>query len=77
MSENKQNCPANAMFAKWRRAVDIRLYKVYGITIDDAGIDDKRLTNHFQSAETPNDFVYWVGEKYDLDPKTDYLWHQR
>jgi len=73
MSRKEQHYLAGEAFEEWRKAVDGRLYEVFGITICDADIDEERLTNHFQSNETPNDFVDWFGEKYDLDRKSDYL----
>jgi hypothetical protein len=73
MSQKKQPRQTTEAFNDWRKAIDDRMYEVFGITICDAGIDDQRLTNHFKSNETPNDFVDWFGEKYDLDRKTDYL----
>lgn len=56
-------------FKDWRSAVDRRLQDVYCITIVDAGIDDKRLVNHWTSYDTPSEFVEWFGTKYDLDTK--------
>lgn len=56
-------------FGDWRAAVDRRLFEVYGITIDDAGIEHQQLSNHWEENEPPNDFVEWFGLKYDLDPK--------
>jgi hypothetical protein len=57
-------------FAKWRSAVNRRLKDVYVITIDDAGIDDERLSSHWQMKQSPYDFVEWLAIKYDLDPKS-------
>jgi hypothetical protein len=55
-------------FDDWRDAVDQRLYQVYCITIEDAGIDKEYLINHWQSNEVPFDFVEWFANKFDLDP---------
>lgn len=77
MHQNEQRPSNVAPFQEWREAVDSHLYEIYGITISDAGIDDDRLANHFQSDETPNDFVDWFGGKYDLNRKGDYLWPLR
>ena len=57
-------------FSKWRNAVNRRLKDVYLITIDDAGIDDERLSSHWQMKQSPYEFVGWFGIKYDLDPKS-------
>jgi hypothetical protein len=57
-------------FAKWRSAVNLRLKKIYAITINDAGIDDEFLTSHWEMKQSPYEFVEWFGNKYDLDPKS-------
>jgi hypothetical protein len=57
-------------FAEWRSAVDRRLEEVYLTTIDDAGIDEERLSSHWQMKQPPYEFVEWFGNKYDLDPKS-------
>ncbi len=73
MIEDESQQTELAAFREWRKAVDRHLKEIYGITIDDADINDERLGNHFQSSETPEDFVDWFGGKYDLDRKSDYL----
>ena len=55
-------------FAKWRDAVNRRLKKIYGITINHAGIGDQFLRSHWENKESPFEFVLWYGNKYDLDP---------
>jgi len=57
-------------FREWRNAVDRRLKDIYVITIDDAGIEDERLTSHWEMKQSPWEFVEWFGDKYDLDPKS-------
>jgi hypothetical protein len=57
-------------FAIWRGVVDRRLKDVYLIDIDDAGIDDERLTSHWEMKQPPYEFVEWFAIKYDLDPKS-------
>jgi len=44
-------------YRDWRDAVDQRLYQIYCITIEDAGIDEEYLIDHWQSNEAPFDFV--------------------
>jgi len=56
-------------FLEWRNAVDRRLQDIYITTIDDAGIEDERLTSHWEMKQSPWEFVEWFGNKYDLDPK--------
>jgi hypothetical protein len=55
-------------YRDWRHAVDKRLHQIYCITIDDAGINEEYLIDHWQSNEAPLDFVEWFGNKFDLDP---------
>ena len=57
-------------FREWRKAVDRRMSDIYLITIDDAGIEDERLTSHWEMKQSPWEFVEWFGNKYDLDPKS-------
>lgn len=57
-------------FANWRNAVDRRLKDIYGITINDADMDDEFLTSHWEMKQSPYEFVGWFGNKYDLDPKS-------
>ena len=57
-------------FLEWRNAVDRRLQDIYITTIDDAGIEDERLTSHWEMKQSPWEFVEWFGNKYDLDPKS-------
>ena len=54
--------------AEWRSAVNRRLEDVYLITIDDAGIEDDRLSSHWEMKQSPYEFVEWFANKYDLDP---------
>ncbi len=56
-------------FREWRNAVDRRLKDIYGITIDNAGIEDERLRSHWETKQSPWEFVEWFGNKYDLDSK--------
>ena len=65
-------------YCDWRDAVDRRLNQVYCITIEDAGIDEPDLINHWQMNEDAFDFVEWFGHKYDLDRRPSHVKaHQR
>lgn len=55
-------------FQDWRDAVDRRLHQIYCITIEDAGLDEVYLMDHWRSNQAPSDFVEWYANKYDLDP---------
>jgi hypothetical protein len=57
----------NQLYRDWRGAVDQRLQQIYCITIEDAGISEEYLVDHWQSKEAPSEFVEWFGNKYDLD----------
>ncbi len=57
-------------FVNWRSVVNRRLKDIYLIDIDDAGIDDERLTSHWEMKQAPYEFVEWFTIKYDLDPKS-------
>lgn len=53
-------------FERWRAAVDQHLFDLYIITLADAGIDDDRLESFWRDDWSPQKFVEWFGEKYDL-----------
>ncbi len=55
-------------FDKWRAVVDSRLHQIYAISIVDSGVDDDYLKHHWELKQSPNEFVEWFGNKYDLDP---------
>ena len=63
--------PKKPTFEKWRQATDVAMSTVYGIDTNAAGLDDDWLKNHWQSGETPENFVEWFGRKYDLTSKQD------
>lgn len=50
----------------WTAAVDQLMRRDWHIGIEDAGIDDQRLADHWGDGETPAAFVEWFAEKYDL-----------
>jgi hypothetical protein len=56
----------NHTFPTWRSAVNVKLKKVYAITINDAGIEDDLLKAHWETKQSPLEFVEWFGIKYDL-----------
>jgi hypothetical protein len=62
-------------YRDWHDSVDQRLLQIYCITIEDAGTDEEYLMNHWQSNETPFDFVEWFGNKYDLDSVSSAILH--
>jgi len=52
--------------AQWTAAVDQLMRRDWRISIDDAGIDEQQLADHWGQRETPAAFVEWFAEKYDL-----------
>ena len=57
----------------WKRHVDALMKRDYAIDTADAGIDDEELGRHFADGGTPEDFVSWFAEKYDLDRRDSYF----
>jgi hypothetical protein len=60
-------------YRDWRDTVDVRLHQIYCITIEDAGFDEEYLINHWQSDETPFEFVEWYGHKRSRFPTVAHL----
>ena len=52
--------------AQWTAAVDELMRHDWCIGIDDAGIDEQQLADHWRDGGTPAAFVEWFAEKYDL-----------
>lgn len=50
----------------WGRAVDKLLRRDWCLSVVDAGIDDEQLSRAWIDGETPEAFVAWFAEKYDL-----------
>lgn len=65
--------PVSPPARRWKRAVDEIMKRDYAIDADDAGIDDDELARHFADGGTPEDFVRWFAEKYDLDRCDSYF----
>jgi hypothetical protein len=51
---------------QWTAAVDQLMRRDWCIGIEDAGIDEQQLADHWRDGETPAAFVEWFAEKYDL-----------
>jgi hypothetical protein len=52
--------------AVWKSAVDLRLQCDWCLSVEDAGIDEAQLSRAWTDGETPEAFVAWFAEKYDL-----------
>lgn len=61
--EEKEN---SIQFHIWRRSINRLLRVNYAITADDAGLDTQQMQCYWKTGQTPNEFVHWFGEKYDL-----------
>jgi len=65
--------PVSPPARRWKRAVDEIMKRDYAIDTADAGIDDEELARHFADGSTPEVFVSWFAEKYDLDRRDSYF----
>jgi len=56
-------------YREYSASVKLRFKKRWGISWEDAGFgpDDPRMLQAFNNEESPEEFVEWLGEKYDLE----------
>lgn len=61
--------------SSWIANVDAIMRRDWCIDTADAGLDDAQLTEFWASGDSPEAFVSWFAEKYDLIPYNgpDYL----
>lgn len=59
-------------FEAWRTLVNNLFTADYCASISDLGIDEDRLKSHYQEKESPESFVEWFAEKYDLTHKDNW-----
>jgi hypothetical protein len=52
----------------WKGAADRLIKSFYAITIEDTGLCEQQLIAHWERRESPNEFVRWLANKYDLAP---------
>ena len=50
----------------WVKEVDRILLEEFCIDLSDAGADQADVLRYWKFDESPDDFVDWFGEKYDL-----------
>lgn len=55
-------------FQRFKTQFENKLFDKFGITIGDC-TDEAQLMVEFKTGSTANDFVDWIGEKYDLSSK--------
>ncbi len=58
-------------FVGWKSDADSIMLKIYGIDTNDADLDDERLRSHWITGDTPDAFVEWFAQKYDLKSKRE------
>lgn len=59
-------------FNRWKKIVDQSFISGFCIDLVDIGLDDAELKIHWQQRTTPEDFVLWFANKYDLLPASKY-----
>lgn len=59
--------------AAWKRQVDTLMKRDYAIDTDDAGLSEEDIARFFADGDTPEAFVSWFAEKYDLDRRDSYF----
>jgi hypothetical protein len=59
--------------AAWKHRVDAIMKRDYCIDTDDAGLGEEEVERFFADGQTPEDFVRWFAEKYDLDRSDSYF----
>lgn len=63
---------AKTPFERWRRRVDQLMRREYLIDLEDAGASHDDVARYFASDQSPEAFVAWFGEKYDLQRPSDF-----
>jgi hypothetical protein len=57
----------------WKRQVDALMKRDYAIDTDDAGLGEEDIARFFADGDTPEEFVNWFAEKYDLNRCDSYF----
>ena len=58
--------PLPPQVLRWKAEVDRCMKHHYLIDLDDAGASDEDVLRYFGWGDTPEQFVIWFTEKYDL-----------
>ena len=58
--------------AHWRREVDDLMKRGYGIDTADAGLSGEDVLRYWHGGQSPETFVGWFAEKYDLTPRSEW-----
>lgn len=68
------SCMSDASaIATWKRQVDALMQRDYAIDTGDAGLSDDDIARFFADGDTPEAFVRWFAERYDLDRRDSYF----
>ena len=59
--------------ATWKHRVDAIMRRDFCIDTADAGLDEEDIARFYADGITPEEFVRWFGEKYDLDRRDSYF----
>jgi hypothetical protein len=57
---------------RYREAVSGEMFRVYGISWEEASGDTEPLERAQVAGQSPADFVDWFGRKFDLIPKSEW-----
>lgn len=57
---------------RWLREVDRVMKRGYCIDTGDAGLSAEDVLRHWRHGESPEKFVDWFAEKYDLTPRSEW-----
>lgn len=63
-----------ASFETWKRRVNNLMTEMFAIDTADAGLDQNELRNYWEHEPSPDAFVIWFGEKYDLYHIVNWGW---
>lgn len=62
-------------FEDWDALANKLLVDLCGITFSDAGADKSDLRRHWSDGDSPEEFVSWYAEKYDLILESEVTWN--
>lgn len=71
-TKRRTKAGAAIVLQDYERAVTFHMLEEYGITWRDACGDAWPLEAAIARGESPEDFVQWFGEKYDLIPRSEW-----
>jgi hypothetical protein len=60
-------------FSKWVECADKLFQQHYAVTMEDIGFSEDDLRRVWKTDETPDEYVKWYAEKYDLTHRSVYF----